>query len=121
MKKNCILVRTNGDVEKIYVDLSNRSEILNLLDCKRVNIIHTHGMANLTKVLGSYVSIVGYCDANGYYTNKNDNPIIQQISGYDTIIGDVLLCALNHENEDDDIPEPILNSLYSYINILKNI
>ena len=89
--ENAILLRTDGSFEKIKVDFSTPEGLHEPIECDRFNIISTQKLRNLSDKLG--FSVVMYCDERGMMKNLPENERAAELSGYDVLWGDVVICG----------------------------
>lgn len=92
---NAILLRTDGSYEKVQVDFSTLDGIHEAIDCDRINIISTSQLRNISEMLS--LRIVMYCDERGMLKGLDENPVAAQLSGYDVLWGDVIICGFDKD------------------------
>ena len=114
MKENAILVRPL-DIIKIYVDFSNTDNIYEVINAERLSTIHTAQTQKLSALLG--IHLMGFVNRDGDDIN---NSRACQISGYDYLGSNMLLCKTDDKLNPLPFSEAELNSVYTYLTTGKN-
>ena len=92
---NAVLLRADGSCERITVDFDTLEGLYAPLDCDRVNIISTQKLKELSDKLG--FTVVMYCDEKGTQKQLPENRRAAELSGYDVIWGDVVVCGFEKD------------------------
>jgi len=92
---NAVLLRANGSYEKIKVDFGSLEGLYAPIGCDRINIISTQKLKNLSDRLG--FTVVMYCDERGMLKQLEENEVAAELSGYDVIWGDVIICGFKDD------------------------
>ena len=92
---NAILLRTDGSYEKIKVDFSSLEGLYAPLACERINTISTQKLKDISEKLG--FTVVMYCDERGMQKHLQENTVAANLSGYDVIWGDTIICGFKKD------------------------
>ncbi len=92
---NAVLLRADGSYETVKVDFDSLEGLCKPIGCERINAISTQKLRNVSDKLG--FPIVMYCDERGLWKNLPENPIAADLSGYDVIPGDVIVCGFGDD------------------------
>lgn len=92
---NAVLLRADGSYERITVDFDTLEGLYAPIDCDRINIISTRALRDVSDRLG--FTVVMYCDERGMQKNLPENARAAEISGYDVIWGDVVICGFKDD------------------------
>ncbi len=96
---NALRVTVFGDLEPVYIEDFSTSEGLGAVigfGCNRINAVSTREMQMHSSLLG--FSMVGFVDAYGFDKNHVPNRYLQEISGYNLLLGPGVICGW--ENSD---------------------
>ncbi len=91
---NALRVTVFGDLEPVYIEDFSTSEGLSAaigFGCERINAVSTRELQMHSSMLG--FSVVGFVDAHGYEKNHVPNRYLQEISGYNLLMGPGVLCG----------------------------
>ncbi|MBE6548412.1 MAG: hypothetical protein E7667_06020 [Ruminococcaceae bacterium] len=92
---NAIKLTFDGSFERVKVDFSSLEGLRAPLDCERVNAISTEKLRGLSDKLG--FTVVMYCDERGMMKHLNENVMAADLSGYEVIFGDVIICGFKDD------------------------
>ncbi|MBQ9745578.1 MAG: hypothetical protein IJW21_02005 [Clostridia bacterium] len=88
-------LRTDGSYEKIKVDFDTLEGLYAPLGCDRINAISTQKLRDISERLG--FAVVMYCDERAMQKALAENETAAALSGYDTILGDVVICGFKND------------------------
>ena len=109
MKENAIIVRPL-DIIKVYVDFSNLDNVYKAIDANRVSTIHTAKTQEISAKLG--IHLMGFVNREGDDIN---NKKACEISGYDYLGSNMLLCKTDDRFNALPFEEQELECVYTYL------
>lgn len=92
---NAVLLRTDGSHKTLKVDFDSLDGLYAPIGCERINTISTQRLKSISDKLG--FPIVMYCDERGMHKQLPENPVAANLSGYDVIWGDVVICGFTND------------------------
>ena len=92
---NAVILRADGSYERIKADFESAEGLRNPLGCDRINIVSTVRLRELSDKLG--FTVVMYCDERGMMKHLPENAIAANLSGYDVIWGDAVICGFQND------------------------
>ena len=92
---NAVLLRTDGSYAPIEVDFTTLEGLYAPIGCDRLNIISTQRLRTLSDRLG--FTVVMYCDERGMLKSLRENGVAAELSGYEVIFGDVVICGFDRD------------------------
>ncbi len=102
-------LRIGDEIEKVTVDFSSYESLKESTGFSRAYTIHTEKTNALCNKLGFHVG--GFCDENG----PGGSSLACQITGYDDLPSDVILCLMDDQYNFLPLDEEQLESLYAYL------
>ena len=106
---NALIVNDSG-ITKIFVDFSNFDNIYESLKVRRISTIHTRETQRISSILG--VHLMGFVDRDCAGPN---NKKACEISGYDYLGADLLLCKTDDKFNPLPLEEDELERVYKYL------
>ena len=106
---NALIVNDSG-IQKIFVDFSRLDNIYDVLKVDRLSTIHTRETQRISSILG--VHLMGFVDRD---CSGPNNKKACEISGYDYLGADLLLCKTDDKFNPLPLEENELERVYKYL------
>lgn len=112
---NAIVLRVGETFQKVHVDFSRPDAVAEAIGAEGVRILHTLGTLELGERIGQHL-----CGAYDRYADEDadSNAAAEELTGYEFVPGDILLCGCNSKYEFEPLT---MSALFRLVEALEEL